>query len=70
MKLASYKLNIERDVDMSSGMSDQVDYILNLPDGFRFIDDLVHVRGYDSLKELKAGAKNDTIPCNCLECTK
>jgi len=66
-----YKLDVKRDVDiegylMSDGTG--VDYILNLPYGFRFSDDLVHVRGYDSLKELKQSAKDDVIPCDCKDC--
>lgn len=63
-----YKLNVSRDVDVAGQWSDQPDYILNLPFGFRFADDLVHVRGYDSMKELKASAKSDVIPCDCPEC--
>lgn len=63
-----YKLNVSRDVDVAGEYTDQPDYILNLPFGFRFADDLVHVRGYDSMKELKQSAKNDVIPCDCFEC--
>ena len=64
-----YKLDIKRDVDIEGGMfSDCVDYILNLPFGFRFDDDLVHVRGYDTMKELRESAKRDVIPCDCKEC--
>ena len=58
-----YKLDVKRDVDV-----DQDVYILNLPYGFRFDDDLVHVRGYDSMKELRQAVKNDVIPCDCNEC--
>ena len=67
--IMKYKLDIKRDVDIEGGMfSDCVDYILNLPHGFRFADDLVHVRGYDSLNELKQSAKSDVIPCDCKDC--
>ena len=58
-----YKLDVKRDVDV-----DQDAYILNLPYGFRFSDDIVHVRGYDSMKELRQSVKNDVIPCDCNEC--
>lgn len=61
-----YKLNIVRDVDQDEpGV-----YILNLPNGFRFDDDLVHVRGFDTMAELRQAVKNDVIPCNCLGCVK
>ena len=63
-----YKLNVSRDVDVAGEWSENPDYILNLPYGFRFADDLVHVRGYDSMKELKESAKNDVIVCECPEC--
>jgi len=66
-----YKLNVFRDVDVSGdqGMGNgYVDYILNLPYGFRFSDDLVHVRGYDSMKELRESARNDVVECDCAEC--
>jgi hypothetical protein len=63
-----YKLNVSRDVDVD-GYGDEVSYILNLPNGFRFYDDLVHIRGYDTMKELKQSVKTDIIPCTCLGCT-
>lgn len=58
-----YKLNVARDVDI-----EDPDFILNLPNGFRFYDDLVHVRGYDSMEELTESAKNDVIICDCKSC--
>ena len=64
-----YKLNIKRDVDVcSSRFSDLTDYMLNLPNGFRFSDEIVHIRGFDSMAELKLAAKNDVIPCDCNAC--
>lgn len=63
-----YKLDIARDVDVD-GYGDDVSYILNLPKGFRFDDDLVHVRGYDTMKELKWSVKNEVIGCNCEGCS-
>lgn len=63
-----YRLNVARDVDVD-GYGDEVSYILNLPNGFRFYNDLVHIRGYDTMKELKQSAKDDIIPCNCQYCT-
>jgi hypothetical protein len=59
-----YKLNVSRDVDPDGDMG----FVLNLPYGFRFSDDLVHVRGYDSMKELKQSVKDDVIPCDCKDC--
>ena len=58
-----YKLNVDRDVD-----SDDDGYILNLPRGFRFDDEIVHVRGFDSMKELRASARSDVICCDCFSC--
>lgn len=61
-----YKLNIKRDVD---GTGDG-DWLLWLPFGFRFSDDLVHVRGYDTLAEIRKAAKTDVIECDCKECAE
>lgn len=60
-----YKLNISRDVD-----TDEPDnFILNLPYGFRFYDDIVHVKGFDSIREIRAAIKNgEVVPCDCNEC--
>jgi len=59
-----YKLNVARDVDPDGDTG----FILNLPNGFRFYDDLVHTRGYDTMTELKQSAIRDVIPCDCKEC--
>ena len=64
-----YKLNIKRDVDHEQGTFSD-DYILTLPYGWRFEDDLVHVRGYDSMEELQESAKTDVIVCDCHDCVK
>lgn len=67
----TYKLNIKRDVDVHGGnFLDSTDYILNTPSGYRINDiDLVHVRGFDSMEEIKAFVKDGgVIPCNCQEC--
>ena len=61
--MAKYKLNIARDVD-----TDEDVYILNLPYGFRFDDDIVHVRGFDTMRELRHAVKYEVIPCDCAEC--
>jgi len=64
-----YKLNVKRDVD-----TDEPDvYILNLPKGWRFDedsreDDRSHVRGYDTMKELREDIKYNVIPCDCGSC--
>lgn len=71
MKPAAYKLDIKRDVD-----TDEPDvFILNLPSGFKFdesndLNNESHVRGYDSMKELRADIKNNVIPCGCTGCTQ
>ena len=58
-----YKLNISNDVD-----ADGDGYMLWLPFGFRFSDDLVHVRCFDTIAEIKQAAKNDVISCDCEDC--
>lgn len=64
-----YKLNVARDVDTDEpGV-----YILNLPRGWRFDEpsasnDRSHVRGYDSMKELREDTKYSVVPCNCTGC--
>jgi len=62
-----YKLNIKRDVDVD-GYGDETSYILNLPYGFRFYDEIVHIRGYDTMKELRVSAKKDVTICDCNDC--
>ena len=59
-----YKLNVQRDVDTDEPGT----YILNLPRGFRFDDDLVHTRGYDTMRELRDAVKHEVIPCDCPSC--
>lgn len=64
-----YKLNVNQDVDVDGGsFGYETSYILNLPLGFKFYDDAVHVRGYDSMQELRKAAKEDIEVCFCNEC--
>lgn len=58
-----YKLNVKRDVDGEAG-----DFMLYLPKGFRFYDDYVHCKGFDSMSELRESAKKEVIPCDCKDC--
>ena len=62
-----YKLNVTRDVD-----SDAPDnFILNLPAGFKFDHDFYnveHVRGYDSMEQLREDIKHYVVKCCCKEC--
>lgn len=60
----AYKLNVNRDVDPDGDQG----FILNLPRGYRFSDDIVHVRGYDTFKELMDSSKRDVIKCACSDC--
>ena len=60
-----YVLNVEKDVDGREG-----DFLLWLPYGFRFYDEVVHVRGYDTMEELKKSADEDVVPCGCNDCVK
>jgi hypothetical protein len=64
----TYKLNIKNDVDITPAWDGGNEYFLWLPFGYRFSDDLVHCRGYDTLAEVKQSAKNDVIECDCAEC--
>jgi hypothetical protein len=67
--MKKYKLDVPNDVDIDKSIfSTSVGYILNLPHGFRFDDEVVHVRGFDSMAELRQAAKNDVIPCDCKSC--
>jgi hypothetical protein len=59
-----YKLDIKRDIDQD----EEGGLMLWLPFGFRFYNDLVHVRGFDNMQELKQAAKEDVILCDCQEC--
>jgi hypothetical protein len=66
---AKYKLDVARDVDVDGGgFSGPETYMLHLPFGFRFTSEVVHVRGFDTMKELRAAAKQDVIPCDCASC--
>ena len=66
-----YKLNVSRDVDTDEpGV-----FILNLPKGWRldepvFGNDVQHVMGFDSMKELRTYIKDGVVPCNCTGCTE
>jgi hypothetical protein len=64
MKAPQYKLSVARDVDPDGDTG----YILNLPDGFRFYDEIVHTRGFDTMRELRDAAKRDVISCDCKSC--
>ena len=67
--MTKYKLNVKNDVDVcTSRFSDDTDYLLHLPYGFRFSDEVVHIRGFDSMKELKEASKKDVVPCDCQNC--
>lgn len=66
MAKLKYKLDVKRDVDPDGDDG----FILCLPFGWRFYDDLVHVRGYDTMKELRDDVKWTVIPCDCDECTQ
>jgi len=72
MILTKYKLDVDRDVDVD-GYGDTRVFILNLPYGFCFEPhptDATHVRGYDTMTELKKAIKTEVYPCDCIECQK
>lgn len=62
----NYKLNVKTDVDV---FDDAI--MLHLQYGWKFADDPTqpcHVRGFDTMKELKAYIKGGVITCDCKEC--
>jgi hypothetical protein len=62
--MAKYKFDMA-DIDVF----EENDILLTLPYGYRFYDDLVHVRGYDTISEIKQSIKRgDVIPCDCDAC--
>lgn len=68
--MSAYKLNIARDVDTDEpGV-----FILNLPMGYRFADTPEqwpeHVRGYDSMRELKSDIRGNVMKCICCDSLK
>jgi hypothetical protein len=65
-----YKLNLSRDVDVDGDPSNPDGYVLCLPLGWRFYDDIVHTRGFDNMRELKQFVKTgwQIVPCDCAEC--
>lgn len=62
--MTKYKLNVARDVDFDEDEGP----ILNLPKGYRFDDEIVHVRGFDTMKELKQSVRYNVVPCECSSC--
>ena len=67
MAKLKYKLNVKRDVDPNGD-----GFMLWLPFGWRFYDEIVHVRGYDTMKELREDVRSGwmIVPCDCDECVK
>ena len=59
----AYRLNVARDVD-----HDEDVLILNLPAGWRFDDEVVHTRGFDTMSELRKAARTEVIRCSCPGC--
>jgi hypothetical protein len=64
-----YKLNAKSDIDTDEpGV-----YILNLQKGWRFDEasipnDRSHVKGFDTMRELRDAIKNEVIQCDCWQC--
>jgi len=62
-KPTRYKLR-QQDID-----PDPNGYILNLPAGYQFkYDTGCHVRGFDTMKELRDEVRTAVIPCSCKDC--
>lgn len=67
--MPKYKLNVTRDVDV-----DDDGPILNLPKGFCFDEsgnkpnDTCHVKGFDTMKDLRAAIRIEVVVCGCNSC--
>ena len=59
----TYSLNLERDVYF-----DDTAAVLILPKGYRFADELIHVRVYPTMNDLIKSAESDVIECGCQGC--
>jgi hypothetical protein len=58
-----FKLDVTRDVSIGDDSC-----VLVLPLGWRFDDELIHVRTFDTLKDLRTAARTKVIPCDCYQC--
>ena len=61
--MPKFKLDFKTDVDQCED-----GYMVFLPYGWRWCDDIVHVRGFDTVAEIRAAVKTDVVPCICREC--
>ena len=69
-KTPKYKLDMQRDVDIVPQYPGQT-YIVNLPPGWKFLHDYwtpEHVRGFDTMRELRQDVRSNVGPCDCEEC--
>lgn len=64
--MIKYKLNRARDVDVDGPDN----LLLNLVPGWRFNDEVVHVRSFDSMQAIRLAVKYEVIPCDCADCSK
>lgn len=58
-----YQLDVKRDVDPNED-----GFFLYLTPGWRFDDDVVHCRNFDTMPDLRRAVKKDVIECDCTEC--
>jgi hypothetical protein len=61
--MQKYKLDVKRDVDPNAD-----GFFLYLTFGWRFEDDLVHCRNFETMAELRKAVREDVIRCDCDEC--
>lgn len=68
--MKKYELNPAQEVyvDVDYYGSGQRKYILSLPYGYKIRGENIHVKGYDTMDELKKEAINNVAPCDCGEC--
>jgi hypothetical protein len=58
-----YNLSLERDAYFDGTVA-----VLVLPKGYRFSDELIHVRVYPTMNDLIASSESDVIECQCHGC--
>jgi hypothetical protein len=63
--MSKYKLDAKRDIDLNED-----GFFLYLPYGWRFDNEVVHCRNFETMTELREAVRNDVIKCDCAECKR
>ena len=62
-----YKFN-PNDLHIYSDWEKGNNYVLFLPKGFRFNDELTHTRSFDTMTSLRIACEDEVISCDCKDC--